>query len=332
MFKIKDDGNKQKKELISFLKKIQDLYNKEEMNLTINKKFSELNNMDEHNYELAIDFFLEKFKYMVDRIPEKENYELNYNYFYEDLVLTIHKLLIINNNNDLLMKIINKILSKSENNISDNSIKSINKHNLFILNMLSESKLILSEDELHKLVKFGSYFSSFLLNFIQQYESDVIIEYKYISQIFSKILEIDISNNFEKFKIISSSSAIDFLIKLQGIQSYIKTKINEKEYRNIYNKFIMKTILGINEVYNKYNLGNEESSLMFSLLQFELENTIPKFILYFTNDELIQLFNAILDFIDSVNSNLRGLAHKLLLDFKKLNLICFQNKVQEEGN
>jgi len=331
MFNIKDNGNEQKKVLISFLKKIQDLYNKEEMNQTINKKFSELSNMDEHNYELAIDFFLEKFKYMIDRIPEKENYELNYNYFYEDLVLTIHKLLIINNNSDLLMKIINKILSKSENNISKNSIKSINKHNLFILNAFSSSKLILSEDELHKLVKFGSYYSSFLLNFIQQYESDIVIEYKYISQIFSKFLEIDISNNFEKFKITNSSSTIDLLIKLQGIQSHIKSKINENEYRNIYNKFIMKTILGINEVYNKYNLGNEESSLMFSLLQFELENTIPKFILYFTNEELIQLFNAILDFVDSINSNIRGLAHKLLLDFKKLNLICFQSKNLEEG-
>ena len=92
----------------------------------------------------------------------------------------------------------------------------------------------------------------------------------------------------------------------------------------------MKTILGINEVYNKYNLGNEESSLMFSLLQFELENSIPKFILYFTNEELIHLFNAILDFVDSINPNIRGLAHKLLLDFKKLNLICLQSKNLEE--
>jgi hypothetical protein len=287
--------------------------------------------MDEHHYELAIDFFLEKFKYMIDRIPEKEKYDLNYNYFYEDLVLTIHKLLIINNNSDLLMKIINKTLSKSENNISKNSIKSINKHNLFILNMLSASKLILSEDELHKLVKFGSYYSSFLLNFIQQYESDVIIEYKYISQIFTKFLEIDISNNFEKYKITSSSSTIDFLIKLQGIQSYIKTKINDNEYNNIYNTFIMKTILGINKIYNKYNLGNEESSLMFSLLQFELENTIPKFMLYFTNEELSQLFDSLLDFVDSINPNLRNTSHKLLLDFKKLNLIYFKGS-QEENN
>ena len=134
------------------------------------------------------------------------------------------------------MKTLNKILSKSEKNkgISETNIKRINSQNLFILNLLSTPKNILSEDELHKLIKFSSYFSSFLLNFIQQYESDLIIEYKYISEIFSRFLEIDMSNKFERYKIINSSSTIDFLIKLQGIQTFIKSKINEKEYNKLY--------------------------------------------------------------------------------------------------
>ena len=35
------------------------------MTQTINKKLLELNNLDEHDYELAIDIFLEKFKFML---------------------------------------------------------------------------------------------------------------------------------------------------------------------------------------------------------------------------------------------------------------------------
>ena len=331
MFKIKDDNNEQKRALIGFLNKIKDLYNKDEMTQTINKKLLELNNLEEHDYELAIDIFLEKFKYMLDKVAEKEKYDINYNYFYEDLVLVIHRFLIVNNNSDLLIKILNKILSKGENkdNISDNTINIINKENISILNMISLSKNILSEDELHKLIKFSSYYSNFLLNFIQHYDSDIINEYKYISKIFSKFLEIDVSNNFERYKIVNSSSTIDFLIKLQGIQSHIKTKIKENEYNNLYNDAIMKTLIGIDKIYNKYKLSNEDTSMIFSLLQFELENTVPQFMLYFSNDELSELFDSLLDFVDSINPNLRKIAHKLLLDFKKLNLICFTSKQQE---
>ena len=331
MFKVKEENNEQKRTLIGFLQKIKDLYNKNEIVQTINKKFSELNNLEEHDYELAIDIFLEKFKYMLDKVPEKENYDINYNYFYEDLVLTIHKFLIINNNSDLLIKILNKILSKGEktDNLSENAINIINKENLAILSMISTSKNILTEDELNKLIKFSSFFSNFLLNFIQYYDSDIVMEYKYISKIFSKILEIDVSNNFERYKIINSSSTIDFLIKLQGIQSHIKSKIKENEYNILYNNVIMKILVGIAKIYNKYKLSNEDTSMIFSLLQFELENTVPLFMLYFTNDELSELFDSLLDFVDSINSNIRKTAHKLLLDFKKLNLIHFNSKQQE---
>ena len=230
------------------------------------------------------------------------------------------------------MKIINKILSKSEGNfsMSENSIKLINKENLLILNLLSKSKNILSENELHKLINFSRHYSSFLLNFIQQYESDIIIEYKYISKIFSKFLEMDISNNYEKYKVINSSSTISFLEKLQEIQSYIKTKIKEDEYHLIYNKDIVHSLIAINKIYNKYQLSDEDESEIFGLLQFELENNISKFILYFSNDELSQLFEVLLDFVNSNNPNIRKLSYNLLLDFKKLSLINFQSK-QKNG-
>ena len=332
MFRIREEeNNEHKQSLIIFLNKIKELYDREEMTQTINKKLLELNDLDEHDYELSIDIFLEKFKYMLDKISEKEKYDINFNYFYEDLILVIHKFLIINNNNDLLIKILNKILSKSENNnISATCIKIISQENLSILHMISFSKTILSEEELYKLIKFNSYYSCFLLNFIQLYDSDIIEEYKYIYQIFSKILEIDTSNNFERYKIINSSSTIDFLIKLQGIQSYIQSKINKNELKKLYNNSIIEALVGINKIYIKYKLNNEDTSMMFNILQFELEKTIPKFMLSFNNEELEQLFYSLLDFVDSINPNLRKISHNLLLDFKKLNLIKFNSKNEED--
>ena len=70
--------------------------------------------------------------------------------------------------------------------------------------------------------------------------------------------------------------------------------------------------------------------MMFNILQFELEKTIPKFMLSFNNEELEQLFYSLLDFVDSINPNLRKISHNLLLDFKKLNLIKFNSKNEED--
>ena len=81
--------------LIGFLREIKEGYNKNDMTLIIKKKLTELTNIEERNYEFAIDVFLEKFKNMFSSLDKNEQY-LKYNYFYEDLFLTIHKLLIIN--------------------------------------------------------------------------------------------------------------------------------------------------------------------------------------------------------------------------------------------
>jgi hypothetical protein len=68
MFKITEEKNEQKKALIKFLNKIKDLYDKDEITQNINKKLLGLNNLDDHDYELSIDMFLEKFKLMIDKI------------------------------------------------------------------------------------------------------------------------------------------------------------------------------------------------------------------------------------------------------------------------
>ena len=328
--KIFKKNKEDKTPLTAFMKKIKELYNKEDMTKTIQKKLNDINDLDEKDYELAIDIFLEKFRYMIDKIPEKEKYNLNFDFFYEDLILIIHKFIIINSYSDLLIKILNKILSREEKNIiSEQGLEKINIYNINILSILSEPKNEILEDELNKLVKFGNNFASFLLNFSQNYPNDEKVEYKLISEIFYKTLEIDILNKYDKYKIINSSLTIDFLIKLQGIQNNIKTKIKKEELNLIYNEAIIKVIQVMHQIYIKYKLSNEDNSLIFSLLLFELENTIPNFFLLFKSEELNILFYALLDFVDAINPNLRKISHELLRDFKKYNLIVFKGFEEE---
>ena len=144
----------------------------------------------------------------------------------------------------------------------------------------------------------------------------------------------DVSNNYEKYKIINSSSTIDFLIKLQGIQTHIKSKFTEDKLIQLYNPFLIKIIENMNKIYVKYKLNNEDNCMIFSLLLFELENTVPKFFLLFKDDELNILFYSLLDFVDSVNPNLRKISHQLLHDFKKYNLVIFKgcNNNEIENN
>ncbi len=339
---FKNNTEEQKRAFIGFLNKIKELYNKEEMNKTINKKLNDLNDLDEKNYELAIDIFLEKFIYMINKIPEKENHDLNFDFFYEDLILILHKFAFINSNSDLLIKILIKIITQKERNkITEGNIKQININNINILNILTRIRTNLSEDELSKLIKFGNNFSSFLLNFIQNYPTDINKEFKLISEIFYKTLELDTKNNYEKYKIINSSSTIDFLIKLQGIQTFIKNKFKENEFNQIYNQALIKVIENMHQIFVKYKLNKEDNSMLFSLLLFELENTVPKFFTLFKSEELNILFNALLDFVDAINPNLRKISFQLLHDFKKYDLIIFkgnnkdiegeeENNIQEE--
>ena len=316
--------------LIGFLREIKEGYSKEEMTLTIKKKIMELSNLDERNYEFAIESFLEKFRNMYSSLNENEQY-LKYNYFYEDLFLTVHKLIIVNNNSDLLIKILNKILLIDDNIggneksiISKRCISKINEGILFTLNLISNAKIETNEEKLHKLVGFSSSYSNFVLSFIQHYESDIEKVFKLLSKIFSKILQIDLENNFERYKIVNSSYTVDMLVRFQGIQSTILNKIKNEEYEKLYsNEISINKFIYLNKIYNKYNLFNQENKPMINILQFELENVLPKFIKCFNIDELKQIFNILINLIDSNDLNLRKAAKNLLQNFVKFNLINF---------
>ena len=316
--------------LIGFLREIKEGYNKNDMTLIIKKKLTELTNIEERNYEFAIDVFLEKFKNMFSSLDKNEQY-LKYNYFYEDLFLTIHKLLIINNNSDLLIKILNKVLTTDDNidsnkkgTISQKSIAKINEGNLFILNLISNAKIKTNEEKLHKLVGFSSSYCNFVLNFIQHYESDINSEFKLLSKIFSKFLQIELENVFDRYKIVSSSSTVDMLIRFQGIQLTILDQIKNEEYDQLYSdESSIRKLIYLNKIYNKYNLSNQENKPMINILIFELENIMPKFMKCFSEDELKQIFEVLINLIDSNDSNLRKATKNLLNEYTKLNIITF---------
>lgn len=321
---------KNKTALIGFLREIKEGYNKPEMTSIIKKKLNELANIKDHDYELAIDVFLEKFKNMYSTLQENEQY-LKYNYFYEDLFLTVHKLLITNNSSDLLIKIMNKILSTDDNidtnktgTISPICITKINEGNLSILNLMSNAKIETNEEKLHKLVGFSSSYSNFVLSFIQHYESDIENEFKLLSKIFCKVLQMDLENSFERYKIVSSTSTVDMLIRFQGIQLTILEKIKNEEYEKLYSEDtgINKVIL-LNKIYDKYSLGNQENKPMINILQFELEKTLPKFMKCLNNEELKQIFSVLTNLIDSNDVGLRKSVKNLLKEFLNLNLVVF---------
>ena len=263
-------------------------------------------------------------------IKENEQY-LKYNYFYEDLFLTIHKLMIINNNSDLLIKIMNKVLTTDDNidvnkkgSISQKCIAKINDGNIFILNLISNAKIATNEEKLHKLVGFSSSYSNFVLSFIQHYESDIATEFKLLSKIFSKFLQIELENVFERYKIVSSSSTVDMLIRFQGIQLTILNQIKNGDYQKLYNDELnIRKLIYLNKIYNKYNLGNQENKPMINILQFELENILPKFMKCLNEDELKQIFDVLINLIDSNDTNLRKATKNLLQEFTKLNIITF---------
>ena len=320
--------------LIGFLREIKEGYNKNDMTLIIKKKLTELTNIEERNYEFAIDVFLEKFKNMFSSLDKNEQY-LKYNYFYEDLFLTIHKLLIINNNSDLLIKILNKVLTTDDNidsnkkgTISQKCISKINEGNLFILNLISNAKIKTNEEKLHKLVGFSSSYCNFVLSFIQHYESDINNEFKLLSKIFSKFLQIELENVFDRYKIVSSSSTVDMLIRFQGIQLTILDQIKNGEYDQLYSdESSIRKLIYLNKIYNKYNLSNQENKPMINILIFELENIMPKFMKCLSEDELKQIFEVLINLIDSNDTNLRKATKNLLNEFTKLNIITF-NKCQ----
>ena len=134
----------------------------------------------------------------------------------------------------------------------------------------------------------------------------------------------DLENEFERYKIVNSSSTVDMLIRFQGIQSTILSKIQNEEYEKLYSDDTsINKLIYLNKIYDEYKLSNQENKPMINILQFELEKTLPKFMKCLNTKELQQIFSILTNLIDSNDVNLRKATKNLLKEFTNLNLFVF---------
>ena len=114
-------------------------------------------------------------------------------------------------------------------------------------------------------------------------------------------------------------------MKIQDIQLFIMNKFNKNNYKEIKNKNDINIIINLNKIYDKYQIGKEENSLINKIYIVELENILPKFINIITNDELEIIYECLTNFICSINYNIRKAAKNLLKLFKQKKLISLNN-------
>ena len=69
----------------------------------------------------------------------------------------------------------------------------------------------------------------------------------------------DLENEFDRYKIVNSTSTVDMLIRFQGIQLTILSKIKNDEYDKLYSDDTsINKLIYLYKIYDKYNLGNQK--------------------------------------------------------------------------
>jgi hypothetical protein len=322
MFYACDKRDEDKLRIIGFLKEIKEEYEKGTNTNYIKNKMNILLNLDDNNYELSIKNFLEKFKNMFCK--NNDNKYIYYNYFYNNLILSIQQLIILNNKTDITYSTLYKILSLSVKEITEENSKKLKNNNFLILKIISCSDIkIKNEEEIYKYIKYTLDFSNYLLDFIQLFQTDMIEIYKLISKLFNNILLIDLDNNFEKYKIVNSNSTIVLLLKLQDILLFLFNKISN--YNEIKNSNDINIIINLNKIYEKYQIEKEENSLINKVFIVELENVLPKIIENLNNKEIEIIYECLTNLICSMNHNIRKGAKNILKQFMQMNLISLNN-------
>ena len=321
-----DNKKEQKLKIIGLMEEIKDQCKSNKTYNYLNVKISQYINLDENNYELAIKYFLEKFKNIYCESDNSNSSIYKYNYFFIDLILSIIQLSILNSKSDLIYKTVINVISSSIKEINQPPEK-LMKNNIFILRIISFSKLIFkSEADINKFIKYALDYSNYILEFIKLIPNGLVDIYKLISKLFNKILLIDVNNNnFEKYKIFNSNLTIELLNKLQDIQIFILSN-NINNLKELKNADDINVLIHLNKIYDKYRIGNLENSLINKIYINEMENIVPKFINYYHNKDLEIIYECVTNFIGSANHNIRKSAKTLLKSFVQIKLINLNNK------
>ena len=326
IFNGTDHIKEQKLKIIGLMKEIKEQYKSNKTYNYLNVKISQYLNFDESNYELSIKYFLEKFKNIYCESNKSNNSVYKYNYFFIDLILSVLYLSILNSKSDLIYKTVLKIISSSIKEINQPPEKLMN-NNIFILRIISFSKLVLKSDaDINKFIKYALDYSNYILEFIKLIPNGLVDIYKLISKLLNKILLIDINNNsFEKYQIFNSNLTIDLLSKLQDIQIFILST-NANNLKEVKNEDDINALIHLNKIYDKYQIGKLENSLMNKIYINEMEKILPKFINYYHNKDIEIIYECVTNFIGSANHNIRKSAKTLLKSFIQIKLINLNNK------
>jgi hypothetical protein len=326
-FISKNGGAESKKNLTNFLKNIIKCYDKDS-DLII-KKIEILKNFELKNFEIELEFFLEKFLMMINKISDSY---MDYKFFYEDLLTTLLNLSLFNKYSDIIFKIIGKNLLSVGNNLSEICWKIISNQIGFILDLFSSIKTNIAENNLTNLIAFLYSFSIFYKDIILNFYFNIshsnnlllLEEYKLLNTIFFKILSIDLENNYEDYKLIESHQTLEILKTFSKIKFIILEKSPECKLFNYYDNSSIRSLEYMAKIFQKYNLAEEEKNELIDIIEFELEQLLPKFLKFLNEEELEVIFNNLMDLIDSKNSQLRYAAKYLLKQFVVNKLIVFK--------
>ena len=270
-----------------------------------------------------------------------EDTNLNYNYFYEDLLQVLLSLSIFSKFSGVNYRILFKLLTESKEKISQTLWISVSEHIMTVLSLLATTKVKIEGDTIKSMIYFSSSFITFILSLFESVPDKIILKdkinlnqmYRNLSKVVDIQLQIDLENEFPDYKIVSNKETIDLLLSIQILKKFIIEKIEHID--DLYDSSCITCLGYFGKLFKKYSLSSEEDTPLIQVIQFELDTLLPKFLKFLNEKELRIVFDSLIDFIDSKNANLRSSAKQFLKQFvsnKLCKFIPYSETHPEEKN
>jgi hypothetical protein len=141
----------------------------------------------------------------------------------------------------------------------------------------------------------------------------------------SSILNKYLSNN-QSNVILNNEKGMSMLIVIEDIKKTIldkTTDYNSLIGNNSDVNFGIMCLKAISGFFEKNNLNTENNIPLVKVIQSELNNVLPKFIQNLNENEMKNVFTSLIEFVDSVNIDLRTAAKNMLKYFVDNNFCIF---------
>lgn len=311
------NDSKTKNNLISLLKSISDNYK----NDPLYNKLNQLSKLDINNFESEIELFFENFDKMLQTQTNINN--INYNYFYENLLITLNTCAIYNKHSSIALKTIQNSFNNELSNMkySEYYYQTIFAHNTYLLSLLYQFNTT-NANALNDLIEYTECYLKFTLFLI---ESTSYNEYSTVFMAVSSILNKYLSNN-QSSVILNHQKGMSMLIVIEDIKKTIldkTTDYNSLIGNNSDVNFGIMCLKAISGFFEKNNLNTENNLPLVKVIQSELNNVLPKFIQNLNENEMKNVFTSLIEFVDSVNIDLRTAAKNMLKYFVDNNFCIF---------